>query len=426
MKKILPVTEAIFLCFVFFLANIRSIKFWSLYPPTETISEPAWREVFIWLFALGLLLYLLAKNDLYKIQLTAMRNQPLLIVFILFSLFSILWSEAWTVTLHRSLVFVFAAISAVYIGVRYSLGEFLQTLFALGVVVLTASFILILADPSLGTAQGYPYYGAWRGIFWHKNQFGNIIPIFTLVFLTRLSSPGTGTGYAKKLIQAIFYILSLIAVFFSKSAAGYILLVIIHFFFGLAFVWLKFRTFIRPVYYYLALTVFIVGAVGIALNLDFVLGLFNRSASFTGRVPLWIILLRDVYSHKPWFGYGFGTIWADVNFRTQVRDWVKWSFPVMIGDNGFLDILLNLGLVGFVLFLANYIRAWIGSVRIFQKDLTLESFFPILFMIYTFFANITYSLFMETEVFVWMLIVTLMVIMAQKNNNIPSIQQGAS
>jgi O-antigen ligase len=90
----------------------------------------------------------------------------------------------------------------------------------------------------------------------------------------------------------------------------------------------------------------------------------------------------------------------------------------MIADNGFLDILLNLGIVGLVLFLLNYIKAWILSARFSLRELSLEGFFPLIFMIYTFFANLTFSLFMETEVFVWMLIVTLMVIMTQKRNEI--------
>jgi hypothetical protein len=53
-------------------------------------------------------------------------------------------------------------------------------------------------------------------------------------------------------------------------------------------------------------------------------------------------------------------------------------------------------------------------VRFFQSELTLEGFFPFIFMIYTFFANITFSLFMETELFVWLLIVALMVVEIKK------------
>lgn len=177
----------------------------------------------------------------------------------------------------------------------------------------------------------------------------------------------------------------------------------------------------HPVHYYAVLIVFLAGAAGASLNIEFILGLFNRTPTFTGRVPMWTILLRDVFPQRSWGGHGFGTIWADENFRFQMRDQVGWTYPVLIGDNGFLDILLNLGVIGLALFLLIYIKTWINSVRYFRQELTLEGFFPFIFMIYTFFANLTFSLFMETEVFVWTLIITLMVGMTRKRNEIRDV-----
>lgn len=415
------VVETIFLVFVFLLANIRSSIFWSLYPPAGTIVEPAWREILLWLLALALMFYLLIKRSLFETYLLAWRQQPLLIGFIVFSLASIFWSNTWTVTLHRSLAFTFATVAAIYLGVRYSINKFLQMLVLLGLVILTASYILIFASPALGTAPNYPYYGAWRGIFWHKNQLGNIMPIFNLVFLFWLFSSNVHNKPLERISAVLLYILSMIMVFFAKSASGYILVFLIHFAFGTALLWLKLRHLMRPIHYYIILIVSLAGAAGVLLNLEFVLGLFNRTPTFTGRVPMWTILLRDIFPRKPWGGYGFGTIWSDENFRYQMRDQAGWPYPVLIGDNGFLDILLNLGIIGLALFLLNYIKAWINSMRFFQQELTLEGFFPFLFMIYTFFANLTFSLFMETEVFVWTLIVVLMVILTRKRREIHDV-----
>ncbi|MDP1715937.1 MAG: O-antigen ligase family protein [Anaerolineales bacterium] len=416
------IAETIFLALVFLLVNIRSLIFWSLYPPADTIAGPAWREILLWLVALALMVYLLIKHNLFKTYLLAWRQQPLLIVFIVFSLASIFWSNTWTVTLHRSLAFTFATLAAVYLGVRYSINKFLQMLFLLGAIILTASYMLIWASPALGTAPGHPYYGAWRGIFWHKNQLGNIMPIFTLVFLIRCFSSNVRNNLLERIAAVLLYILSMIIIFFANSASGFILVLVIHLAFGLLFLWLKLRLLMRPVHYYAVLIVFLAGAAGALLNLEFILGLFNRTPTFTGRIPMWTILLRDVFPQEPWGGYGFGTIWADENFRYQMRDQAGWPYPILIGDNGFLDILLNLGIIGLALFLLNYIKAWLNSVRFFQKELTLEGFFPFMFMIYTFFANLTLSLFMETEVFVWTLIVTLMVGMTRKRNEICDVK----
>jgi exopolysaccharide production protein ExoQ len=418
--KIRPVVvaEAIFLTFVFLLANIRSFLFWSLFPPTDTIAEPAWREILLWLLALVLMLYLLTKLNLFQAYLHAWRQQPLLIGFVVFSLASVFWSNTWTVTLHRSLAFTFATAAAIYLGVRYSMNKFLYVLVFLGLVVLAASYILIFVSPALGTAPNYPYYGAWRGIFWHKNQLGNIMPIFNLVFLFWGFSSDVRNRPHRRIGAVLLYALSMIMIFFAKSASGYVLVFLLHFAFGMTLLWLKIRHHLRPIHYTIILAVALVVAIGIFLNLDFVFGLLHKESTFTGRVPMWTILLRDVFPQHPWFGQGFGTTWADLNFRIQMRDVTGWTFPIMIADNGFLDILLNLGIVGLVSFLLIYIKVWIDTIRCFMRELSLEGLFPLTFMIYTFLANLTFSLFMESEVFVWMLIVTLMVIASQKKNEI--------
>ena len=122
------IIEVVFLTIVFFLVNIRSFIFWSLYPETGTLSSEAWREVFIWLMALLMMYYLLRERGLIGDYLATWLKEPLLFGFVLFSLVSVFWSDTWTVTLHRSLVFAFASLAAVFLGLRYSIKSFLQVL----------------------------------------------------------------------------------------------------------------------------------------------------------------------------------------------------------------------------------------------------------------------------------------------------------
>lgn len=412
--KIRPVVvaEAIFLSFVLFLANIRSTIFWSPFPPVDTIFAPAWRETLLWLFTMFLLFYLLAKQNLTRAYLQAWKKQPLLIAFVLFSILSISWSTDWQVTLHRVLAFTFGTASAFYLGVRYSMGQWLRTLTLLGIVILVSSCLLVFLNTELGTSPNWPYYGAWRGIFWHKNQLGNILPIFTLVFMVRLSSLNNGNTFVEKTVTASAYILSLVVIFFAKSASGYIIVILLHLVFVTAFLWLKVKHLLRPTYYYAALAILLAACAVVWFNLDFVFGLFGKQTHLTGRVPMWGILFREVFPLHPWLGQGFGTIWANIDFRLYMRDAAGWYFPIMIGDNGFIDILLNLGVVGLALFLLNYAVAWVASTKCFLRESSLKSFFPPAFMLYTFLANLTFSLFMETEIFVWVLMVAQMVLVS--------------
>jgi len=416
--KIKPVfaVEITFLSFVFFLTNLRSTIFWSLYPPVDRILDPGWRETVLWLFAMLIMFYLLGKHSLSRQYLQSWLSQPLLMVFVVFSLLSVFWSTAWNVALHRSLSFLFATAAAVFFGLRYSLEEFLHVLAWVGGLIALSSSMLVIANPELGTQIGTLYQGAWRGIFWHKNQLGNILPIFNIIFLLLIvlslkwkERPGA------RWLFVFFYFLSLIDIVFAKSASGYIVTIVLHLSLGTVFLWLRIRQFLRPIHYYMVLAAFVAVSTAILLNLGFIFGLLGKSVSLTGRVPLWGLLLHEVFPLHPWFGQGFGTIWASLDFRLYMQDLVGWRYPILIGDNGFMDILLNLGVVGLIMFMMFYIKAWGNSIQYCLRDLTLTGFFPLIFMIYTFFANITFSLFMEIETMVWMLMVvfTIMVFINQ-------------
>jgi exopolysaccharide production protein ExoQ len=418
--KIKPIyiIEVVFLTFVFFLANIRSFVFWTKNPEIFNLT---WQEVVIWILALILMIYLMSKQNLFKSYWLTWLREPPLIIFVLFSIASVLWSNMQTVTLHRSLVFTFATVVSIFLGLRYSISDFLRVLYWLGAVIIITSFLMVVMAPGVGTDFKYNYNGAWRGIFWQKNQLGNIAPIFNFIFLFRFFSLKINDMPIKKVVAATLYFLSLVEIFFAHSASGYVVTLLLHLSYGLAFLWLRIKNLLHPIHYYVAMAVVLVGMIGIFINFDFVLSLLNKEPTFTGRVPLWMGLLRNIFPLNPWLGRGFGTIWADSAFRIRAQHLAGWGDYPSIADNGFLDILLNIGIVGLVLFLLNYIKAWIVSVQFFLQELSLEGFFPFIFMIYTFFANLTFSLFMEVEVFIWMVIVALMVIATQKRNEIPDV-----
>ena len=70
-----------------------------------------------------------------------------------------------------------------------------------------------------------------------------------------------------------------------------------------------------------------------------------------------------------------------------------------------MDILLNLGWLGFGLLVTTLlVGAW-RSLRFAIKEKTIISFFPLLTIVYVILTNITLSYFMELEVYVWALLI---------------------
>jgi exopolysaccharide production protein ExoQ len=194
----------------------------------------------------------------------------------------------------------------------------------------------------------------------------------------------------------------------SASATGLIIVFILNlaFFSGLA--WINWGARLRPIHYYILAGVSLVISVALILNLDYVLGFVNRNSSLTGRVPLWSYLVKLVIDQRPLVGFGFGAIWNIASFRSGMAEILHWPYAVQIGDNGFVDILLHLGIVGLLLFVALIIVGVIRALKYFINTRSLIGMFPLLIMGYVVVANITFSLFIETESFVWMIVVVLL------------------
>lgn len=391
----------------FILSNFRGTVFWDLLKQGFQLTALPQIEIFVWIVLFVMAVRSLVQENLVAGYVLLWKQNWILVIFIVVALLSIFWSVSFSASLYRSAALLFSSLIGAYIGLRYSITGLLNILFRFGTLLLIVCFTLAVFLPIFGAMIWEPYHGAWRGVFWHKNHLGSISVIFSLVFLIfALDEIGKIDG--KPLLYIAFYLFSLVVIFFSRSAAGYILFTLMSFFVAVAFVWLKTHQHLRTVHYYGVLSFVILVMTVVFLNLEFVLGLFNRDTSLTGRIPLWNYLIHDILAQSLWFGYGFGAIWSIASFRIATQQVLGWGFPVAIADNGFLDILLHVGLIGFVPFLGVLIISLVRSFKYALHHNSLLAFFPFLIMVFTFFANISFSLFLETEMFVWLIVVAVL------------------
>jgi O-antigen ligase len=404
-KYIWKSAEVILLILILLLANLRSFYIFNIYPDTSYIQGQAWRVALIWVCVIACLIILMRKQNLFRNFIYNLSSQKFLIAFLIFSLLSITWSISVSITLHRSLIFLFVSLTGIYLATRYSLSELIRVLYWFGTFLMAINYLVAIFFPLFGTVQNVPSLGAWRGIFWNKNHLGNLMPIFSGIYLISFFLKGSKLTKFERFAALPLYILSLLLVYLSDSAAGYIIEIILLGSLILAILWLRFASRLSTTHYTIILAVIIIGIAIISLNLDFFFGLLNRSTSLTGRIPMWNYLFDTYFLDRPWLGHGFGTIWAIEEIRVEIQEAVGWWYPVMIGDNGFIDILLNTGSIGLIIFMAFYLSLWIRSIKSFISERSIESLIIPLFLIYTLFANLSFSLFMETEVFIWLLLV---------------------
>lgn len=389
---------------VLVLANIRALQVSTLYPDPSVRCGLAWIEIALWGLTALVVLCILRQKDLAGAYVALWRRNWLLGLFVLLALLSVSWSLAPRVTVFRALELLLATLIASYLGLRCRPAQLMAVLSWFGAIFLLLSSGAALAFPKIGQMYSRPEYRSWRGVYWNKNHLGTIAALVGIVFLCRMA---IGFGRRRRVppIDSFFYCLSLVVLALSHSATGGIVAVVLHALLLCIGLWISTAHRRRSWHYYAAAAVIVSGLSWTMFNLDHVFGLFNRSALMSGRVALWKHLLRDVVPQHPWWGHGFGAIWTFESFRVATQQHIGWGHPVLIADDGFLDILLHVGVVGLLGLVSILIVGSVRACRYARAGRTLPDFLPLVVMVYALVSNVAFSLLAETELLVWVLIV---------------------
>lgn len=93
----------------------------------------------------------------------------------------------------------------------------------------------------------------------------------------------------------------------------------------------------------------------------------GRDLTFTGRTYLWELMFNEIAKH-PWLGTGYGGFWLGMEGASgQVAYLVKWGYPGQ-AHNGFIDILNEIGIIGFSLLTAFIVQHMINISTMARID----------------------------------------------------------
>ncbi len=384
------------------LVNVNSLIRFRQFPEVDNYSDHEGDYIFVATLTFVMILYLLWRNRLFGAYFTAWKQNKRLIAFLIYASISLLWSVYIPATFYKLIFLFFSTIAGSYLAVRYKHSGVIDIFTWVGAIFCVLSILLVAFFPLVSVMQNRLFFGSWTGVFWHRNHTGNIFAFFNMIFLLRFLFDGNLSG-KQRLIIGLLYLMSATMVFGS-----------------IIFIWLKLHHRIMPWHYYLLAAVLLAGLLIFIINRGFFFGLLGRSANMTGRVPVWEDLLNRVYLQKPLLGYGYGALWMQKSFRIQMQLRHHWGNQLYFADNGFFDLLLNMGIVGLVLFLATYIPA---GIRSFRQAITVRSwlyFFPFVTFLYILIGNLTYSFLLEVDQLVWMLLVIMVFLtISPKSNSIP-------
>lgn len=308
-------------------------------------------------YALSLFLLLFRPKALLR----ALTRAPFLWLLVGWAFVSITWSAEPVVTLRRSVAILLTTVYAVALHVRLSFPRLIRILAWALLLVLGASLALVLFVPAWGV-MGYALQGAWRGVFVHKNALGSFAALALLVFPLAYTLAVT---WRTRLLWAIGFVFAVVTLVGSKSQTSLVLgivlsigAILLYFVNVSGRLWLAYLFLVSPA----------LGGVGVWAyqNAELVLQALGRDATLTGRVPLWQALWA-LALERLWQGYGYSAFWLGPGSPAA---WV-WSvvgWDPSHGHNGYLDLLLDLGLVGLVLGLVLLLGSFGGTLAQFIRD----------------------------------------------------------
>jgi exopolysaccharide production protein ExoQ len=149
-----------------------------------------------------------------------------------------------------------------------------------------------------------------------------------------------------------------------------------------------------------------------ATHFEEVTGLLGKDPTMTGRLPLWIVA-GVMALQRPWFGYGFDAFWLpDQTYTPRIWHLLTWMPPQ--AHNGVLELWLELGIVGTVLFLVVFAYYLAKAVRFSRHHQEPAAAWPMAFLIFLFLANLTTAFFLQANNIYFMIYVGLATTMYAK------------
>lgn len=305
----------------------------------------------------GLSLLYFFKRLCYKNNNIIYKSGEILIFSILVLIISFINSKSIR-SISESIILIATALYAIYLVDYYSKKELFNLIFISQLIISIFSLIFTVFFPEYGKMV-YEGELVWRGAFLHKNLFAANMAFGILVSNTCLNK---NKNWNK--IVYLNIILSSIMLLLSKSTTS-IMIVLVSFVIYKMYSRMKIK--FNPVYITIIFYLFTVYIISNDKKYNQIfLKIFNKDLSFTGRTPIWEVVI-DIIKENPLWGYGYNNIWYEQSpIAIYIRK--KVLFTVTGSHNGFLEWLLMIGGIGTLVLIALIIISGYRLIKISLYD----------------------------------------------------------
>lgn len=339
---------------------------------------------------------------------------PLLWLMVIVVAISPFWSTMPGETWGEIAPLLRVTLFSLYLASRYSLKEILQLMgWALGLAAVLSVFFGaflpsygVMGRGYIGQSQDWTHEGSWRGIYSHKVTLGSIMALSILVSVYLASWKNSLRPLA---LIAIFMAMLALMMSTTKAALGVLIVVL-----GCIPIYRTLRWKATQLALFLAVGIplgtLLIG--GLLSNAGSILAAFGKTTTLSGRTEIWPLVIENI-GHRPWFGYGYHTFWLNGWEGDAANIWVYLprGFEPSHSHNGFLDMLLSFGLVGFVVFGLNLIAFGWRAFRWARTNHSPEGLVPVLLLTFMMLINITESLWLKPDI-LWVCYATVAIVIA--------------
>ena len=307
-------------------------------------------------------------------------------------------SPSYTMESIRGEVFPMTAF-ALYFSSRFNIREQMQIIaVTLGIGAVLSLFYAI-AIPSIGKHVGDKFDGAWKGIYAQKNNFSTTMTLTMLVFFV-LSL--VNTNYLERLLARFGLLFSVTMIILSTSKSGLIIFILMLLVVLLSrlFRWKGSRS-------VLVLDLGGLTFLGLCAVLSvtwqaIVIGL-GKDPTLSARTYIWTGSIQKIMQ-EPLLGYGRAAFWVPDSIHAwEVGSLAARDFVPSHAHNGFIDVALELGLVGLGLFLLSLIPTYGIALRRAYQSREPEDLWPFAFLTLMFISNMTETVLMARTSVYWVM-----------------------
>jgi O-antigen ligase len=327
----------------------------------------------------------------------AFSSLPLILLGLLtWCVVSALWSPEPAVTIRRAGLAVVLVVSAMLsvetLGAEKAMRLWRWVLFAVLVInIVSVKFVANAVHP-VGEADP-ALVGNWRGVYVHKNIAGAVGAMTALIFLF---TPRQKVLHKLGDLAVVGLALFFTVMTHSKSSVGLLVIAVL----AGAVYRLAWRQEIDRTIAMVATGVLLIaGTVFFFSDQTLFTRLFSDPQQFTGRTQIWNAEIAYIRDH-PLFGAGFGTFAGTGGVSPLARYVGGWvSSEAANGHNGYLQLLVTVGGIGFILAMVALIV--MPAIQFWRRGALAEK--PVLFALFVFLVlhNLMETDFLEGDGVAW-------------------------